>query len=159
MSASRSGIGPKCCRIWLWKWILRFWNQTRACSYTASCSSCSLASSSLSSTWQAKNRLAWLNLRHLIFLQEQKTGFLPPKWHSLWFLLCYPPSAQYLQYCNRPSFLGTGPGRVFLQWCPLPNAHRGGNGHSWWSACSRSLQTCRKAYDCLFRKCSWGKLF
>lgn len=54
MSASRSGIGPKCCRIWLWKRILRFWNQTRACSYTASCSSCRLLSSSLSSTYKER---------------------------------------------------------------------------------------------------------
>lgn len=51
ISASRSGIGPKCCRIWLWKRIFRFWNQTRACSYTSSCSSWRPSSSSLSSTW------------------------------------------------------------------------------------------------------------
>lgn len=52
MSASLSGIGPKCCRIWFRKRFSRFWNHLRAWSYTWSCNTCSFSNSSSSFTYQ-----------------------------------------------------------------------------------------------------------
>lgn len=52
------------------------------------------------------------------------------KSQSVCFLPWRPPGVQCQQYCNRPSFLGTELGSVFLRLCLLQNVHQEESGHS-----------------------------